>query len=216
MPLYFMLHDAKRFHEAIVPALAASWRERSFLPCRELGRLMETRLTEFTHGYRGGKGEFLLTKIPAGLSFDRACWRMLAAELLLVGADELPELQTLPATMCALLAPECLDEDTSDRRLSAPIQQAHYGSRDLRFGDAVYRPEAAGLNNTADVNRLANYLADVKPDDWSSTSLIALKELATDEDREDELCLAKEWFPALSRLYQQAAVNRQVVVCEVL
>jgi hypothetical protein len=216
MPLYFMLHDAARFCEELVPALAASWRERSFHPCTHLCQSLEARVAEYTRGYQGSADEFLLTKVPAGLCFDRGAWRLLAAELLLIAADELPELQTLPTTLCALLAPDCLETDRPDRGLLAPIQQAHHGSRDLRFGDAIYRPEAAGLNDATDVNRLADYLASIRPDEWSSASLIALKELVTDEDREDELSLAREWFPSLRRLYQQAAANGQLVICEVL
>jgi hypothetical protein len=216
MPLYFMLHDAARFYKELVPALATSWRQRSFQPCTHLCQSLEARAVEFTHGYQSSADEFLLTKVLTGLRFDRRSWRLLAAELLLIAADELPELQTLPTTHCALLAPECLESDRPDRGLLAPIQQAHQGSRDLRFGDAIYRPEAAGLNDATDVNRLAEYLSSVCPDEWSSASLIALKELVTEEDREDELSLAREWFPALQRLYRQAAANGQVIICEVL
>ena len=36
MPLYTMLLDAELFHRQIVPALAKSWRLRTFVPCQKL------------------------------------------------------------------------------------------------------------------------------------------------------------------------------------
>ena len=61
-----------------------------------------------------------------------------------------------------------------ERESLPPILQAHRGSRDLTFGAAVYRPEHAGYNNAADVARLADYLAAVRPEHWTPADLAGL------------------------------------------
>jgi len=94
----------------------------------------------------------------------------------------------------------------------APIQQAHRGTRDLTFGAAVYRPEHAGYNNVENVSRLADYLAAVRPQEWTPTDLIGLKGAEDGAEREEELAFAREWFPALADLFRRAR-ERGAVWC---
>ena len=51
MPLYHLLLDADLFHHSLRPALAASWRRRSFEPCRPLYGLLRPQLTAFAERY---------------------------------------------------------------------------------------------------------------------------------------------------------------------
>jgi hypothetical protein len=151
-----------------------------------------------------------------GLSFDRACWRHLVGEVLLYGAAELPELEIAPETLCCLLAPEPYREGIVPRERLAPIQQAHYGARDLVFGGGYYRPEHAGYNDSDDVARLAAYLAAVDPTRWRVADLANLREMTDETERLEELEFAREWFPALCELYQRAGECNRVVVCEMI
>jgi hypothetical protein len=214
MPLYFMLLDADRFHRQMVPALAASWRQRSFEPCRELGVSLSLAVEAFRAAYFAGE-EPLVGRLAQGLRFDKHYWRLLVGEILLIAAAEVPDIQTVPRTMCCLLALDRLGQDARQRERFAPIEQAHFGSRDLQFGAAVYRPEYAGINDRTDVVRLAQYLGDVNPDRWRVEDLAALSEVP-EEERVEELEFAREWFPALRDLYRRAVERGQVVVCETI
>src|SRR5262249_29053114 len=100
-----------------------------------------------------------------------------------------------------------------ERALFAPIQQAHFGARDLTFGPAVYRPEFAGWNADDDVRRLAAYLESVRPQTWTAADLSELRDVP-DEEQADELEFAREWFPALADMYHRAALRRCVIVHE--
>lgn len=216
MPVYYMLHDAERFQGQIQPAFAASWRQRSFEPCRALCQSLADAAKDFSERYHLGAGELLLSQAACGLHFSPASWRALVGEVLLYGAAEVPEIQIAPDTLCCLLAPDKYLANWVPREQFAPIQQAHHGSRDLVFGTGYYRPEHAGYNDSDDVTRLARYLQAVNPDQWTLISLALLRDVQDDEERADELEFAREWFPVLSELYQRAEERKQIVVCEVL
>jgi hypothetical protein len=216
MSIYFLVWDATRFDGLIRPALAASWRRRSFEPCQELWRALEPGVRAFTAQYRLGAEEPLLSQAARGLPFDRNFWRLLVAEVLLFGADAVPELQTTPELLCRLLAPDRPPRECLPREDFAPVHQAYYGARDLVFGGGFYRPDSAGYNASADVDRLAAYLASVCPDQWSAPDLGDLPEGADAAEREEELAFAREWFPPLQDLYQRAREENRIVVCEVL
>ena len=115
-----------------------------------------------------------------------------------------------------LLAPERCREETAGREHFAPIEQAHYGSRDLVFGGGFYCPERAGYNDISDAERLATYLDTLDPGSWTAEALAGLPELESAEERVEELEYVRAWFPALRDLYRRARAERQVVVCEVL
>jgi hypothetical protein len=209
---YFLVHDGEFFERRLRPALASAWRERSFAPCRRLCRDLAPGARELALRWHVSPDDLLLFRVEHDLGFDRSFWRALAGELLLFAAREAPEFPTRLDTLVALLDPSPPTETPPRERQSA-IRQALSGSRDLSFGAAVYRPEHAGWNNAEDVARLASRLASVRPDAWTTADL-ADPDLQDEEDREDELAFAREWFAALSDLYSRAAGANQVIVLE--
>jgi hypothetical protein len=211
---YFLLLDAAGFEGWVRPALAESWRRRSFVPCRELCQSLLPAALAYRERYHAGDVEPVLARVADGLAFDRIFWRAVVGEVLLFSAADIPEFQVDADTLCCLLAPENYRQNDVGRELLAPIQQALRGSRDLTFATAVYRPEHAGYNNAADVARLADYLGSIRPENWTVTDLAGLRGIADEEDRADELAFAREWFPAVVDLYQRARGNGQVVVIE--
>ena len=129
--------------------------------------------------------------------FDRRLWRHVAGEILLYAGADAPAIQTAAETLTLLV--------THDQR--EIIQQAHAGSRDLDFDGVPYRPGHAGLNDVADVARLADELAGIDSAVWSETNL-------DEDDAAEELEFARDCLAALCDLYQQARQRNQVVVCE--
>lgn len=215
MAEYFLVLDGARFEGELRPALAQSWAGRSFAPCRELcvGLVAEARA--FAQRYHTGEEEPFVARVAAGLPFDRAFWRMLVSEVLLVTAVDVPELQTAPQSLACLLAPGQWQQAADQPRGARPaILRAHQGSRDLTLGAAVYRPDHAGYNDATDVARLAAYLASVRPETWSADALVGLADLTTEEDRQEELAFAREWFAPLRELYQRAQEASRVIVVE--
>jgi hypothetical protein len=215
MPLYFLLLDAEAFHERLVPPLAAAWRQRSFQPCRPLADWLAPACAALRDGFLAPTSEPLLVAVARGVPFDRHTWRLLAGEALLVAAAEMPEIQTAPEALRCLLAPGTFDKPQRHRDCYTPIEQAHFGSRDLTFGGAIYRPDHAGYNDLPDVTRLADYLSGVDAAGWQVEALERLQEL-DEEERAEELDFAREWFGPLRDLYRRAAEQKQIVVCEML
>jgi hypothetical protein len=211
---YFLLLEAASFEGRVRPQLAESWRRRSFSPCRQLCQSLLPAASSYRERYHTGDVEPVLSAVAEGLSFDRARWRALVSEVLLFTAADIPEFQVNEDALCLLLAPENYRNHVTDRQSLAPIQQAHRGSRDLTFGSAVYRPEHAGYNNSADVIRLADFLECVQPAQWAVDDLGDLQGTEDEDERADELAFVREWFPALANLYQRARTNGQVVVHE--
>jgi hypothetical protein len=198
--LYFYLLPAPFFHELLRPALTRSWARRSFAPCRDLCELLLRRGPELP-------ADCLLRRLPP---FSRHAWHGLIGECLLFGSVELPRLSTAPAALNCLLAPGHERADTLARGDFAPIQQVHWGARDLRFG-GYYRPEHAGYNDGADVLRLCAYLEAQDPARWRAADLT---HLASAEERAEELADVRDWWPALVALYQRAAQDDLVIACE--
>jgi hypothetical protein len=209
---YFLVLNGDDFERNVRPALAASWRERSFGPCRDLCVRLLPSARAYAERYHTGSDEPLLAKVADGLPFDRAYWRSLVGEVLLFSAVEIPEFQTCADTLCRLLAPTACGAALPREQLP-PIRQAHEGSRDLTFGAAVYRPEYAGYNNTADVARLADYLAGIGPQRWTVADLRP-REGEDAADLTDELDFAREWFPVLAALFSRCQESGRVIVHE--
>jgi hypothetical protein len=214
MSVYYMLLDADLFSRRMSPALAASWRLRSFEPCRPLCADLAAAACAFTEHFHTGPEEPLVCKVARDLPFDRHFWHLLVGELLLYAASEVPEIQIAPETLCCLLAAGTYRQGAVPRGCFAPIQQAHFGTRELVFGSHYYRPEHVGYNDPEDVTRLRDYLAAQDPDRWQLADLAGLRDIADDEERREELDFAREWFPVLGELYQRASARRQVIVCE--
>jgi hypothetical protein len=216
MAVYYMLFDADLFSRRLCPALAASWRRRSFEPCRTLCSDLVPAALALMKEFATSAEEPLICKAARDLAFDRDFWHLLVGELLFYSAAEIPEIQVAPETFCCLLSPESYRQDALPRARFAPIQQAHFGKRELLFSTRCYRPEYAGYNDPGDVAALTAYLARQAPEKWTVADLRELRNVATDEERADELDFAREWFPALRELYERASANGQVIVCEIL
>jgi len=214
--LYFLLHDAERFQRQLAPLLAAAWRERSFAPCRELYGLLRANVRDFHDSIGRSGDDTLLEKASAGLTFDRLHWRELVSDVLWFAAVEVPNFQLEPELLCCILAPERYRAGEAPRETWAPIEQTHFGSRDLLLGGGYYRPDRAGWNDRADVARLQTYLANLEPDEWTLDGLAAHRQLTDDADRAESLEDARVALARLQELYAQARERGQLVICEEL
>jgi hypothetical protein len=214
--LYFFLWERHPFVDVILPSMAASWRERSFAPCRDVCRGLLPAVKTFSDRYCLGEDPLVLNQMAEGLPFERHTWRCLVGEILMIGAAEIPEIETAPDSLCCILAPDRYQDECTPRPNFAPIQQVHFGARDLAFGTAFYRPEHAGWNEQSDVERLAEYLAGVNPESWTVADLNEHRELADDQERGEELEYLRYWFPALRDLYQQGVARDLIVICETI
>jgi hypothetical protein len=208
---YFLVHEGDLLERQVRPALAASWAQRSFEPCRELCAALLPAARDFARRYHAGGEEPFVGRVAAGLPFDRDLWRLLAGDLLFTAAAEIPELPLCPDTLYALLGADA--SRNSPREQMAPIVQAHRGSRDLCLGAVRYRPEHAGYNDAADVARLAAYLASLQPEAWTAEMLRGTLPIAP-QDGAEELAFAREALAALRGLYEQAHARGRVIVVE--
>jgi hypothetical protein len=215
MPLYFLVHDAARFHHIVRPALADARRRRSFEPCRALCQELLATAGAFLPVDAGAQPTFL-PLAAEGMPFDRGLWRSLVGEVLLYAAVEVPVLQTAADSLSCLAGFGPLPDPAAGRPYANWVQEVHHGARDLTLGGAYYRPEAAGYNDTPDVARLSDLLRALRPDQWQADALRPLPDLADDEDRADEVAFVREWLPPLRDLYERACTGGQVVVCETL
>src|SRR5690242_19033939 len=134
MPLYFMLLKDASFHDEIVPALGASWRRRSFHPCRSLCTKLLPTVHKFAQQFHIDPAETAVNKVLQGMPFDPDRWKLLVGEILFYAASEIPEIETAPETLMHLLSARDEREPGTTRERFHPIQQAHYGSRGLEFG----------------------------------------------------------------------------------
>jgi hypothetical protein len=212
MSLFFLVLEQDRFCQQIRPALSASWRQRSFGPCRDLCEHLLAAAGSFAERFSADAPP-LFTKVATGLPFQRTLWQHLVGEVLWYSAALIPEIPTMEEALMRLLAPECETASSLDRSSWAPIQQIHHGSRDLILGGGFYRPECAGWNDADDIHRLAEYLKAVQPERWQADDLAGLPQVPEDE-YEEELAYVLDWFPALRELYQQAEQDRRILICE--
>jgi hypothetical protein len=208
MLLDFYLLAAELFSGRLHPALTASWHSRSFSPCRALCREILEHLADTV------ATDSLLRLVVDGAPFRPRLWHGLAGELIILACEEMPLIQTAPETLRCLLAPDSGVPADSSRSGFAPIEQAHFGSGDLRFGGAFYRPDHAGFNDTADVRRLLAYLEAIDPTVWTEDMLTPMSEFATAAERAEELAFVRDWWPPLLEMYRDAARRDCVIVCE--
>jgi hypothetical protein len=204
MLLDFYLLSAAFFSQ-MQSALAASWRRRTFISCRDICQALLARCE--------GPPDSLVLRVAHGLPFAREFWHGLVGELLLFGCENMPLVQTAPATLCCLLAPERCQGETV-RSLFASIEQVHFGSRDLRFSGTFYRPDHAGYNDEDDVARLLRYLKAINPASWHESQLEPMTEFASKQEREEELAFVRDWWPPLVDVYRDAALRGCIIVCE--
>lgn len=156
----------------------------------------------------------VLRSILAGAMYDHNLWHALVAECLIFGAQDMPRIPCMIDSLVCLLAPHRRAVDRTDRSALTPIEQAYFGSRDLRFGGGWHRPEHVGWNDVDDVAMLTGYLQSIQPASWPASALALLPDFTEDEQRAEELAYVRDWWPALVNLYETAHAARQVVVCE--
>jgi hypothetical protein len=211
MPAYYFLHDADFFANELTPVLAASWREQSLDPCRTLCRNLLPAVESFrSESWTSGQ-EPLVRLVAEGLRFDRLYWNQLAGEIILFGAREIPEVYSDMESLCELVECGAAGQTPRSRDLFRPIEQAHWGSRDLAFGRKVYRPEHAGLNLVSDVHRLAEYLDQTDPTRW------AVRTGAADAAEWEDMCAsARQSLAELQSLYERARTRGQLIIHETL
>jgi hypothetical protein len=212
MPIYFMIHDARLYDQEIHPALSASWQLKSFEPCKRLGRILKEATDTFAAKFHTGAESPLLEYIGKGLPFDRRFWSLLVGETFIYAARDIPEFELAPDTLMRLLCPGSATRDYALRSRFSTIEQALYGSKFMEFGKKTYRPERAGLNDAADVQRLAECLSAVNSDEWNYRNLAPFH--SDENDCEEELEDAKLSFLNLREMYISAAGRCEVVVCE--
>lgn len=200
---YFHVLEGAFFHDTLLPALAACRRRRSFAPLRNL----------LPHLPLAAANDSILVH-SLGAAYDRHVFQAVVGETLILTALAMPRLPLDPRTLAAFLAPESLERTTGDRGGLAPIQRAFFGSRDLRIGSYVHRPLHVGWNDADDMRFLAEYLDAVDTSKWSADALRPIDQLRTDEDREEELALASEWWPDFVALYAKGVERGSVIVCE--
>lgn len=206
MLLYFYLLEARFFHEFMRPALALAYGQRSFAPCGDLCRCLLATHADIPP-------DSMIRAVIAGLPFERGFWRGLVGECLVHGARDIPRIAAAPESLLCLLAPDHFGRSIS-RADFAPIQQVHFGTREVRFGGGFYRPDHAGLNDQADVSRLAECLAAIDTSLWTTNQLKPIADLANEDDRAEELAYVRDWWPSLVGLYQDARDQGRIVVCE--
>jgi hypothetical protein len=202
MPRFFMLHDPQRFNDLLSPALAASWRRRSFGPCGALRAALDEELGRFADENRIKREDLFLLRIGGHTPFDRDLWRVLVGEVLLCAAADVPEIPTAAETLGRLLLG------------NVQIVQAHQGTRPLVFGWGWYRPDNAGYNDCEDVLRLSAYLHGLEPARWTTADLGPRREGESEEERQEELEFARATLPPLRAMYERARADGQIIICE--
>jgi hypothetical protein len=212
MPLYFLLFDPGKFNKLARP-LGEGWARRAFDPLQLVCRDLRAAADKFADRFGMTAGDLVITQALRGVALDRNLWRTLIGEILLMTAEEVPEIETAPQTLTCLLAPDRYRERVGQRERYSPIEQAHFGSRDLVFGQAFYRPDHAGWNDVDDVARLTQYLAGIDSAVWQVADVAELRDIDP-EDHADELDYARQCFRVLHDLYRGAAERGHIVVCE--
>ncbi len=210
---FFYLFQESFFLKNMLPALTEAWKQKQFLPCRELcGHLVRKEPSMPDHAMN--------RQVSQGIGFDKSYWKCLVGECLVYGAVDVPRVTITPQTVCALIDPSphaslrACGIDAMPRPYGSLVLQALFGSRDLAFGTAFYRPDRAGWNDAADCARLLVYLQSIRTDNWRTEDLAALVELADPEERQEELLHAREWWPDFVELYQTAVEDGLMLVCE--
>jgi hypothetical protein len=214
MPAYYFLHEPAFFHQVFVPALTACWRDRCFDPCRSLCKSLLPAVDAFAARGWSIPEKPLVCLAADGLNFDRHFWTQLVGEILLYGAAEIPELQSDLLTLRELVEPHNPRADSLTRDCFLPIDQAHFGSRDLTFGSKIYRPEHAGYNDVEDVIRLQAYLDGIDPARWDHANLS--ERVSDPEDVADLLAFAEQSLSSLRDTYRLARSQGCLIIHETL
>src|SRR2546423_5350820 len=91
---YFMVLPAEWFREGLAGSLRECWRRRSFRAITTICEELTGAARNFIQCDMDGTSPPLTLQVPRGLAFDPNRWRLLAGELMLFAAVELPEIET--------------------------------------------------------------------------------------------------------------------------
>jgi hypothetical protein len=214
LPHYFLLHDPLIFETQIVPAFTLSWKTCSFEPLAALAAQLKTGIAAFASKYRLGVDEPMLERIASGMQFDRAVWEMALGEALFYGAKEAPDAPVSFTSLQYLLGSRSDSGDLAARIDWPWIDRAILGSRTLRFGRGVYRPRDAGWNGPFEAVNLTAQLNGIDSEPWNVGHLEQLDASLDEEDKVDELALARDALLGIRTIYDRAAQVGYVVICE--
>ena len=194
---YLLVHDRLRF-DTFRDVLASAWRRRSFLDCAPHRETWRAAAAQYARAYHVDPRELFLLDFAPTTAFSAGSWRTLVGELLVVTADEMPELPGHLESLTHLL----------------PVPLATHmleGYGDLTFGLATYRPGHARFNSIDDNRRILAELLAIDPSTWRPEML------GSDEmDAADELLFAREWFEVIMDLYQRVVRDDRVLVFETI
>lgn len=210
MPAYYMLHDPELFLDRIVPAMSISWQRRSFKPCVELCQSLLPQAEDYCKRYFLKREEMLVYSVSLTMPFGRELWNLLAGELLLITARDIPTIPDGADSLCGLTSAE--HPLPTDREQLNDMQKACYGAMDIAFGNKLFRPALAGWNPLSECKRLARHLDTVKLD--ASHQSYLSHQLQSVEDLEDEIAVARECLAALRELYAEANRKDWIVLVE--
>jgi hypothetical protein len=212
VPHYFLLHDSHLFEGQILPAFAGSWQGKSFEPIVALARQLEPRIAAFGDKFRMGADKAMLELIARGMKFNRDIWEMALGEVLYYGARETPNAPVSFGSLRFLLGST---GNVLTSRSDWPwIDRAILGARTLRLGRGVYHPQDAGWNSTAEAAVIAAEASRVDSEGWHEAALKQFDASLDEEDRADELALARDALQGIRAIYQQAVDSNFIVVCE--
>ena len=195
---YLLIHEDAAFAR-LRPSLGDAYVRRSFCGLEaQLGPWREAARA-YARSYHIDPGEIFLLGVEPATPFSRAAWRTLVGELLVVTADELPE---LPGHLESL-----------GRLLPAPLaREALRGCADLVFGLATYRPGMAGFNSVEENERLLGELRAVDPSAWTESMLVS--ETIDPEEAREELLDARDGYAFVVELYERVVRAGRVIVFE--
>src|SRR5262249_52766664 len=164
---------------------------------------LREEVERFVTENRVRREDLVLYSLHPRMPFDRNTWRIIAGEVLLLAAAEVPEIPDVEETLVELHG-----EDTS-------IHRAYHGTHTLCFGGGWYRPDQAGYNDTDDVMHVACWLASIDPNTWSPNRLSG-HGYTQEEERQEELAFTSQAFKQLTAVYDRARTRGQLIVCEVI
>ena len=195
---YLMIHDEAAF-QRLRPVLADAYARRNLRGLEPHLGAWRDAAHRYAVSYHIDPGEIFLLGVAPTTPFSPAAWRTLVGELLVVTAEEMPE---LPGHLESL-----------SRLLPDPLaRQALRGCADLTFGLVTYRPGMAGYNSVEENRRLLGELRAVDPSAWTESMLVT-EDIDPDESRE-ELLDARQGFALVVDLYERVVRDGRIAIFE--
>ena len=196
MSLIFYLHDREFLLDRVTPILRECWKKKSFAPGQAFFAELTDHWPEFRDLHHFNQGTPLFAAMNH-LPCDAFFWSSLVGEILLYTALEIPYLE--------------VDSELLLATNGEPMKEVLFGSRPIQMG-RIYRRDQAGWSLPEDLTRFATFLNEVHPEDWHLPS--EFRSDLSEEDREDDLEMSREWYPNLREMVLKAAEKQQILVSE--